>query len=236
MKIYPLVSVIIPTIGRDTLERAIDSILATKYPALEILISANQTELIALKNRLSKYLNEVQLVFWTFDKIFPSIAKNNALTYSQGKYVTFLDDDDTALDAKFFDLVEYLENHSGVFAVFGQYDVRDCYTNEIKNKNCGGHPKVCFDTLLQNNYIASGSIMYRNDNDLIFDDSVEFGEEWMLNLNLLGIEHKIAYLPISTYIWTQNLISGYTATFTKNNINWRKIVEENRKRAKELWG
>lgn len=231
-KNYPLISVIVPTIGRNTLERSLDSIIDSNYPNLEILISANNVDLNPIKNRLS-YPN-TKLVWWEHEKVFPSKAKNEALKVAIGDYITILDDDDTALPAKFFELSKYLKEHQDCFACFGQYNVRDCYTNKIKNINCGGNIKLCFDTLIKNNYIASGSIMYRNTPNVYFDKSINFGEDYMMNLRLIS-NYKFAHIPIPVYSWTQNLKDGYTANYRKQRIDWKKIVKENQEKAIKLW-
>jgi glycosyltransferase involved in cell wall biosynthesis len=233
IKDYPLISVIVPTIGRETLERTLDSIVDANYPNLEILVSANNVDLLPTQCRLS-YPN-TKLVWWNHEKVYPSKAKNEALKIALGKYVTFLDDDDTALPAKFFELSNYLEENSDVFAVFGQYNVRDCYTNKIKNTNCGGNENISYSILFKNNYIASGSIMYRNCSDLYFDEEIDFGEDWMMNLRLIH-QYKFAHIKQPTYVWTQNLLSGYTATMKKNGIDFTNIIRANQAKAKKLWG
>lgn len=229
---YPLISIIVPTIGRDTLERTIESIINSKYPNLEILISANNIDLFVIKKKLD-YPN-VNLVAFTNKKINPATAKNKALIYAKGKYITFLDDDDTCLPEKFFTLSGFLENHQEIFGVFGQYNVRDCYSGKIKNTNCGGCDRVGFDTLLQSNYIGSGSIMLRNTKDIYFDESIDFGEDWMMNLRLIS-KYKFHFIKTVVYAWTQNLESGFTARYNKAKINWKKIVENNRQKAIKLW-
>lgn len=233
---YPLISVIIPTIGRDTLKRTLKSILVCQYPNLEIIVSANNCKWEKIQSIFYSINHYPFNLIHTEEKLIPSQAKNKALEKATGKYVTFLDDDDTALLEKLFNLSAYLETHLELSAVFGQYNVRDCYTGEIKNTNCGGNDNVCFDTLIKNNYIASGSIMYRNNSFIYFDEEIDFGEDWMMNLRLLGQFFKIGYLPFPVYCWTQNLEDGYTATYRKKGINWQKLVQANKQKAIEKWG
>lgn len=235
MEIKPLISVIVPTMGRNTLRRTIESIVNSKYPNLQILIASNNTTLFKTTNILN--YPDTQLVYWSHKKVTPAKAKNEALKYAKGKYITFIDDDDTCYSGKFFVLAYYLEHYPETFACFGQYNVRDCYSNEIKNTNCGGCDRVGFDTLIQSNYIASGSIMFRNDTVVRFDESLPYGwgEDYKLSLELLGKGYKIDFIPIPVYAWTQNLKEGFTATFNKKGIDWRQLTKNIQDEARKKW-
>ena len=221
---HPGISIIIPSIGRNTLERTLNSILECCYPNIEIIVSLNNNSFNRSIEIQSKY-PKIKVIH-TDDKLFPFEAKNRGIKCSSKELLTCIDDDDTCLPAKLFDLSDYLQNYPDVFAVFGQYSVRDCYTNEIKNTNCGGHKIVCFDTLVENNYIASGSVMYRNTEDIHFRETpYGWGEDYDMNLRLIA-KHKFVYLAVPVYAWTMNLEQGYTATFKKNGIDWKPLTQD----------
>ncbi len=222
--IIPLISVIVPTVGRDTLERTLDSIFECRYPNIEVIVSFNNCSTERVEEIKNKY-SRVKIIS-TPDKLFPYEAKNRGIEIATGVYITILDDDDTALPEKFFDLSKHLEDHPDTFAVFGQYNVRDCYTNKIKNTGCGGKDNPCFDTLIENNYIASGSIMFRNTEEIYFRETPHgWGEDYDMSLRLMA-KYKIDYIETPVYCWTQNLIEGYTATFKKNQIDWKPLTQD----------
>ncbi len=221
--IIPPISVIVPSIGRDTLERTLDSIFECRYPNIEVIVSMNNCSEETI-NEIAKKYPRARLLY-VKSKRLPYDVKNIGINNSNGKYITFLDDDDTALPAKFFDLSKYLEDNPDTFAVFGQYNVRDCYTGKIKNTNCGGCGRIDFDTLIQQNYIASGSIMFRNTKDIEFRETpYGWGEDYDMSLRLMG-KYKIDYIKTPVYCWTQNLKEGYTATFQKNGIDWKPLTQ-----------
>lgn len=229
-KEYPLISVIIPTIGRDTLEKSLYSILKSGYPNLDIIVSFNNCKLDRVDEMITEF-PEIQFIY-TKEKLFPAQAKNRALELAKGKFVTFIDDDDLCLPAKFFALSDYLEKNENTFATFGQYNAQDTQGNII-NTNCGGHDNVCFDTLIEINYIASCSIMYKNHPDVRFDDvDYGFGEDWMMNLKLIS-KYKFSHIKIPVYIWTA--CNGFTKSLNEQGINWHKLVEKNKKKAIKLW-
>ena len=166
-------------------------------------------------------------------KLSPARAKNIGIESSSGKYLTFIDDDDICYAEKFFVLSEYLENHPETFGVFGQYNVLDVNTGKVKNINCGGNSNVCFDSIVENNYIGSGSIMLRNHSDVKFPENKIFGEDYRLWMNLMGMEHKIDFISQVVYGWTQNTKSGFTSK--KEFSNWRELVKQNQEEAIKQW-
>ncbi len=225
--IIPPISVIVPSIGRDTLERTLDSIFDCRYPNIEVIVSFNNCSVYRMIEIQDKYPRIKTLCYC--QKFYPFESKNKGIEISTGKYITFLDDDDTSLPAKFFDLSQYLEDNKNVFAVFGQYNVRDYYSGKIKNENCGGHKNPCFDTLIENNYIGSGSIMFRNTEDIKFDKTLYgFGEDWLLSLKII-CKYKISHIEIPVYCWTSG--NGFTKTFKEKNIDWTEIIKKNKQTA-----
>lgn len=222
--IIPQISVVVPSMGRDTLERTLDSIFECRYPNIEVIVIFNNCSVERVKEIKEKY-NRIKIIHYDC-KVFPYTAKNTGKQLSTGKYITFLDDDDTALPTKFFDLSKYLEDNKNIFAVFGQYNVRDCYSGKIKNENCGGCGRIDFATLLQQNYIASGSIMFRNTDDIKFRETpYGWGEDYDMSLKLIA-KYEFAYIETPVYCWTQNLVEGYTATFKKNGIDWKPLTQD----------
>ncbi len=222
--IIPQISVVMPSMGRDTLERTLDSIFECRYPNIEIIVIFNNCSVERVKEIKEKY-NRIRTIHYAC-KVFPYTAKNTGIQLSTGKYITFLDDDDTALPEKFFNLSGHLEREEDVFAVFGQYNVRDCYTDKIKNTNCGGNKTPCFDTLIENNYIASGSIMFRNTDKIYFRKTPHgWGEDYDMSLRLIA-KYTFTYMEVPVYCWTQNLEEGYTATFKKNQIDWKPLTQD----------
>ena len=222
--IIPAISVIVPSMGRDTLDRTLDSIFECRYPNIEVIVIFNNCSNVRVTEIKEKYYRIKTIHYHC--KVFPYTAKNTGIQLSTGKYITFLDDDDTALPEKFFDLSRYLEMDEDIFAVFGQYNVRDCYTGKIKNTGCGGCGRIDFATLLQENYIASGSIMFRNTNEIYFRGTPHgWGEDYDMSLRLMA-KYRIDYLEVPVYCWTQNLKEGYTATFQKNQIDWKPLTQD----------
>lgn len=224
-----LISIIIPTIGRDTLRRTLLSIYKSNYSPSEIIVVTDTSKLDKVNPILSHFKN-VKLIT-NSHPLLPAQAKNLGLKQSQGKYVTFLDDDDICYPNKLFLLSKFLDENPDYFAVFGKYDVYGV-NGLLKNKGCGGSSNPSFDSLMENNYIASGAIMLRNTEAVRFDENLPYGwgEDFVLWGTLLGEKYKIEFVDKTIYGWTQNIQTGFTATFNKEGIDWKKLSQENKER------
>lgn len=101
-----LVSVIIPTYGSNTEPcRAIDSVLAQDYPAIQVIVvddngkGTNQQK----ENEVvfSKYSGETRFKYIIHEvNKGGSAARNTGVSNSEGSYLCFLDDDDYLSDTK----------------------------------------------------------------------------------------------------------------------------------------
>jgi glycosyltransferase involved in cell wall biosynthesis len=140
MKNGPLVSIVVPTFNREhCIENAIKSIV-TNLPH-EILViddgSRDRTEqvvsVLALQNLhfIKHKVNQGA-----------AAARNTGIKLAKGKYIAFLDSDDTWLPYKLDKQVEFLARHS---------EVRVCYTSFFYKKKSGKQAIRC---PLQDNYTS----------------------------------------------------------------------------------
>jgi len=129
----PKVSVIIPTIGRESLMRTLESVLNQTYQNLEIIIT-DDTEEGKAKPLIERYFTDprIKYVINTKYKHGPSGNKNNGLDNITGEYFTIVDDDDIIMP----NAIEELLN----VAIKGNYSIvcADCVDN-IEGKFIGIH-------------------------------------------------------------------------------------------------
>lgn len=129
----PKVSIIIPSIGRESLIRTLESVLNQTYQNLEIIIT-DDTEEGKAKPLIEKYLTDprIKYVINTKYKHGPSGNKNNGLDHITGEYFTIVDDDDIILP----NAIEELLN----VAIRGNYSIvfANCVDN-IEGKFTGLH-------------------------------------------------------------------------------------------------
>lgn len=96
--IYPSVSVVIPTIGRESLEHSISSVLNQTFKPLEVLVicheSLNSTRVLT-EIRKNPSIRILSNSFGTVSE-----NRNQGIRESSGDFVAFLDDDDLWLPNK----------------------------------------------------------------------------------------------------------------------------------------
>jgi glycosyltransferase involved in cell wall biosynthesis len=88
-------SIIIPTIGRPTVQRAISSVVCQTLPSPEFEIIVVNDSGTALPPAQWQHLHNVQLI--ETNQRAQSIARNVGATLAKGDYLNFLDDDDWLL-------------------------------------------------------------------------------------------------------------------------------------------
>ena len=119
MKNNPKVSDKIPTIGRESLIRTLESVLNQTYQNIEIIIT-DDTEEGKAKPLIERYLTDprIKYVINTKYKHGPSGNKNNGLDNITGEYFTIVDDDDIIMPNAIEELlnVAIKGNYSMVFA------------------------------------------------------------------------------------------------------------------------
>jgi len=111
-----LVTVVIPTYKRpDQLKRAIDSCLGQTYSNIEIIVvddNSPETEYRkATEKVIHLYNNNEKIKYIRHDKNRNgSAARNTGLANANGKYITFVDDDDILYQEKLLKQVAVLDN------------------------------------------------------------------------------------------------------------------------------
>ncbi len=127
---YPLVSVIINCHnGERYLKECIESVLNQSYKNWELIFFDNCSN-DSSKKIFNEYLNNNNFYYKKSDKILNLYdARNKALNFVQGKYVCYLDCDDTWSDDKLEKQVNFLEKNKNFELVYSNFFT----INENKN-------------------------------------------------------------------------------------------------------
>jgi glycosyltransferase involved in cell wall biosynthesis len=114
------ISTIIPTIGRDTLTNAVDSILNQRFEDDEFEIIVVNDSGNPLPD--SKWQNSEKVKIIHTNKRNRSVARNAGAAIAQGKYFHFLDDDDWMMPGAFNRFWE-LSKNSDADWIYGSFKV-----------------------------------------------------------------------------------------------------------------
>lgn len=203
----PTVSVIVPTFNRrDTLPRALDSIVNQTFPDWEIILvddgSTDGTRHLAAEyeQRLGKKFR------YMFQKnCGAGHARNRGINAARGRYVAFLDSDDEFLPRK-------LERQMALFRLCPElglvycdysfvsvdgvwhnsaFDAPDSMGRKLQTESVAPGLHLCtqdlFDVLIRRYFICTNSGVIRRDvlgSAIRFREDLTFGEEWLFYLQV----------------------------------------------------
>jgi glycosyltransferase involved in cell wall biosynthesis len=192
-----VVSVIIPTHNRvNLLKRAVQSVLAQTFQDFEIIIvndcSTDQTReyLTSLVNENSK----IQAIH-NIQSLGGSRSRNAGIELAKGKWIAFLDDDDTWMADKLTLQLQALTAHPEAVACSASYLIN--YPMNVKKI---AHPplEVTMSTLLRSNCLGGASVCICSAEVLKrvagFDDKLRSAQDWDLWIKLRE-QGKIISLP-----------------------------------------
>lgn len=229
----PLVSVIVRSVDRPELDRALASVAAQTYPNIEvILVNALGDAHRAVEARCGTF--PVRVV-GTGQGLHRSRAANMGLEAARGAYLIFLDDDDWFAPHHVADLAALLERDAAPVAAYAVVDcVQPAADGEVKTIY---RFDQCFDPvrLLVENYIPMHAILFRRglvEQGCRIDESLDVYEDWDFWIQLSRLGDFVFHDRLGAYYWIaagsgfgvvadqQAVECGLAALFAKWRARW----------------
>lgn len=191
----PLISVVIPCFNSATyLPEAIESVLSQSYRNFEIIVvndgSTDNTDEV-----IQQHLDRI--IFIQQDNAGPAAARNRGIREALGKYVAFLDADDTWLPDKLQNQITILESDADcalVYTRFANYEESSGKSLPTLSDTPSG---MIFDKLLVESIILLSTVVIRREVLLeagCFDESLLTAEDTNLWLKVAR-KHRIDAVP-----------------------------------------
>jgi glycosyltransferase involved in cell wall biosynthesis len=177
----PLLSIILPTFNRGKyILDAVESIQAMSFRNWELIIiddgSTDQTNIV-----ISKCLID-ERIHYSYNETNQgaSFARNLGLQKSKGKYISYLDSDNTYTSSFMSHAIEFLEKNQNLDLVYGAL-----FTSSHGKKNEILFKEFSRRQLLKGNYIDMSTIVHRRKLYELFggfDESINRLDDWDLIL------------------------------------------------------
>lgn len=205
IKEYPLVSIIIPTYKRrvDYLRRAVDSVMSQTYPNIELIVIDDSPKEYQYRDEIKKYMESIVsdsiIYHQNIKNIGGSLARNKGIELANGKYTSFLDDDDEYKSEKIEKQVRFMqkENCDLSFSNMIMYDV---HGNIVDYRDYKDIPSFDNSTLLRYHLMKhlTGTPTFMFKTEVLrkiggFEDA-KMGQEFYLMLKSIERGLKIRYL------------------------------------------
>ena len=210
IKTDKLVSIVMPVYNAQRfIAQAIESVLGQSYEYFELLIVDDKSTDKSV-DIVKKYMNEDKRIklFLLDANSGPVTARNRAIKEAKGRYIAFLDSDDTWLSNKLYRQIEFT-NKNHLVLTYSAYETMDENAHYINTRKC--FSPVSYKDMLKSNRIGNLTGIY----DVSFFGKVymkDVGhEDYVMWLHLLkqitstrGIEEPLARYRISSNSLSSN--------------------------------
>lgn len=202
---HPLVSVIIPAFNVEAyLRRCIQSLENQNYENIEIFIidDGSKDGTLNVANELKKSFANIK-IFSNAENRGQATARNVGLENAKGKYIMFLDADDTYDNNSILSIVNFAEdqNCDVLFAPYkqiinGKTDIVGCSLDTKAYSNCEFASK-CLSIIPWSVMSCIGAKLYRTDflkaENIKFSEYYKFNEDGAFMMCALKEAHTVGY-------------------------------------------
>lgn len=202
LKNKPILSIIIPIHNPDKLERVLDSILRQWLPKhmYEVIIS-DDGDFNTIKELQNKYSNMNIIYCKNNKKHCPGNNRNNGIKNANGKWITFIDQDDSFTMDIFQIVIDLIYNHqikNVCFTMFKEYDIATMnFTNKYYDLDIFLHGKFYNKDFLERNNIKFVE-------DIDAHEDIGFNNQVYVSLLREGAINELTYLDLLGYLWIYN--------------------------------
>jgi tetratricopeptide (TPR) repeat protein len=220
-----MVSVIVRSMDRPTLPRALASIAAQDYPSIEVVLVAACGAAHAPVDA-SGYPFRLNMVTPS-ERLTRAPAANAGLDAATGKWVTFLDDDDEFLAGHVSGLVRALSETPGARAAYCRFE----FFEHGKRLAVMGKPFNRI-ALYESPFMHLSALLFERSllaNGVRFDPALSVLEDWDFAIQVSEVT-PFVFVPQTTFRWYSDAGSsgvGGLGNFDPNNFSvFKSVVRE----------
>jgi len=216
----PIVSIIIPAYNAEKyIAESIRSILAQSYENWELIVVNDGS--IDSTTKVVASFDDSRIWIVEQKNSGVSAARNTGIDLAKGKYITFLDADDTIPNYSIEDRVMYLETYDNIDAVHGSISIRDEF---LKEETRFYEPFVYQNLLKMSLHLDSclfftPGYMLRNEklNAIRFKEGMTHAEDVLFFITLCLNNFTFGHIPKTMYHYRESSSSAMS-----NMKGWRQ--------------
>lgn len=207
----PLISIIMPAFNAEKLiKESIDSVMNQSFKEWELII-INDGSTDDTKSIVKEYDDE-RIILISQQNGGVGSARNKGLEIVKGKYITFLDADDTLPENSFKNRFEYLESNSDIDLVDGVVEVKNENLNKILRTYKPYYTGRLLPQLLRmNDRVFLGVCYFFKSNlikDIKFSEHMTHGEDLLFYIKLAATNDlNYGYINQNIYFYRSNSFS-----------------------------
>ena len=215
----PLISVIVPVYNAEkTLKDTLRSVLSQKYSNIEVICvnDGSTDKSLEILNHIAKFDSRVVVINQSNQG--PARARNNGLDRARGKYISFVDSDDSLVVDAYKNLVYIAETSDADIVVFGgkampNKDVPEWIQRRLDSTNAQYVGRDAVQTALFHEPSSRPFLWLHfikreliENNHLRMDESLDLGEDQVFQFNYFVKAHKVIFTKgkYYTYYWNNN--------------------------------
>lgn len=241
-----LVSVIVPYYNNEkTIIRAIESVVNQQYKNLELIIindgsTDNSYKIVC---EYLKKIKGIRTLHISQKNLGPSVARNNGIKKSKGKYIAFLDSDDSWELIKIKRQIEFLKENKHVDMLGCNFNILDEKNRIKKHYFVKSNKKITFRNMLYKHYYATPCVIVKKEVLLksgLFNEGQFYMEDSLLFTTICRKfnAHMTNEFLVNTYknSFGQSGLSKNIQKMQKYEIyNFRTLYHENRSENKKIY-
>ena len=192
-----LISIILPVFNKElTIEKCINSILKQSYSNYELIIINDGSTDNSL-DKILKYKNFDNIKILNKSNEGVSKARNFGLKYANGRYVAFIDADDTIEKNYLEDLKRGYDTGADLSIIgFNEISGRQIVSRSSYNNEFTTNVKVLnhifdFDGPLGYVWNKLWKVQIIKDHNIYFDENIKIAEDLLFNIQYLGYVKKV---------------------------------------------
>lgn len=219
LQTYPLISIVTPTYNSDErgLRRAIESVLAQRYPHWELCIADDASTQLHVRAVLEEYAGQDSRIRVSYRDLngHISAASNTALKMAHGDYIALLDHDDEISPDALLEIAALLDQHPEADFIYSDEDKIEpdgvTYTEPFFKP--GWSPRL----LLTCNYITHFAVIRRSLVEQVggFRDAFVGSQDHDLFLRVTDHTDRVFHIPKMLYSWRKSVTSAASGAEVK---------------------